>query len=246
MTGHPGRGVARRRRRAFTLVEALLSVFLASLVLVGLFGAFRGTLRRFAQGEDTALGTREAQGLLERTLVVLVSDHGDEFYEHGGLGHGKTLYEEVIRGFAIFWTPAIHPTQVDRPIEGIDVPPTILRLAGVEPPTGVPGRAVLDVAGQVLALPARPRFSALGGTKSVTRGGWKLIRGPRGAEQVFERSEGVERPVASPPSDVVETLRQSLATRFGASPAHSRKATKPGTIDPSTQDALRALGYLDP
>ena len=39
----------------------------------------------------------EAQGLLKNSLVIVTADHGEEFYDHGGIGHGRTAYEEVLR-----------------------------------------------------------------------------------------------------------------------------------------------------
>ena len=43
------------------------------------------------------VGTMSSLNLLERTLFALTSDHGDEFLEHGGLGHGTTVYGELVR-----------------------------------------------------------------------------------------------------------------------------------------------------
>ena len=59
---------------------------------------------------DTFLGKLradlEAWGLAENTVVAITSDHGTEFFEHGGKGHRRTLYDEVIRVPLVLWYPA--------------------------------------------------------------------------------------------------------------------------------------------
>jgi hypothetical protein len=52
------------------------------------------------------LAELERLGLAERTLVVVLADHGDEFFEHGGIGHRRTLHEEVLRVPLIVRAPA--------------------------------------------------------------------------------------------------------------------------------------------
>ena len=49
----------------------------------------------------------EATGLLEETLVVVTSDHGEEFMEHGGVLHGRTHYEELMRVPLILRGPGV-------------------------------------------------------------------------------------------------------------------------------------------
>jgi arylsulfatase A-like enzyme len=71
-------------------------------------------------------------GLAERTLVVVVADHGDEFFEHGGLGHRRTLHEEVVRVPLIVRWPGHVPAgaRIAGAVELADVAPTITALLG--------------------------------------------------------------------------------------------------------------------
>jgi arylsulfatase A-like enzyme len=82
---------------------------------------------------DLLAGIR-SKGLEDRTLVVLVSDHGEEFMEHGGYGHGHTLFDEVIRVPLIFSLPGRLPegVRVARQVRPVDIMPTILDLADVD------------------------------------------------------------------------------------------------------------------
>ncbi len=86
-------------------------------------------------------------GLRDRTLVVLVADHGDEFFEHGNKGHHRTLYDEVLRVPLIFRLPggAGGGKVVAEQVSLVDVMPTILELLKVSPPTGMEGRSLASV-----------------------------------------------------------------------------------------------------
>src|SRR4030095_17102481 len=67
---------------------------------------------------DAAIGhlldALAARGLAERTAVVLTADHGEEFWDHGGLEHGRTLYEEVMRVPLVVVPPGDAPPAVRR------------------------------------------------------------------------------------------------------------------------------------
>jgi arylsulfatase A-like enzyme len=73
-------------------------------------------------------------GLTQRTLVIVVSDHGEEFFEHGGLGHRNTLYEEVTRVPMILRLPGVLPVgaALRGPVSLADVMPTVLEMIGLD------------------------------------------------------------------------------------------------------------------
>jgi arylsulfatase A-like enzyme len=80
-------------------------------------------------------------GLGENTLVVVTSDHGEEFMEHGSVLHGRTYYEEVIRIPLILSGPGLPAgLRLERPpVHLVDVAPTILALTGTEVPAHMDG-----------------------------------------------------------------------------------------------------------
>ncbi|NNL66603.1 MAG: sulfatase-like hydrolase/transferase, partial [Myxococcales bacterium] len=84
-----------------------------------------------------------ALGIYDDTVIVLVSDHGEEFHEHQGWWHGLTLYEEQIHvPLLVKWPEGQRgaPPRVDAPIARlIDVAPTLAALAGAELPSGMQG-----------------------------------------------------------------------------------------------------------
>ncbi|HGY92683.1 MAG TPA: hypothetical protein ENK43_16055 [Planctomycetes bacterium] len=86
---------------------------------------------------DDALGafwqTAEREGLFDNALVIVHADHGEEFFEHGGRYHGTTLYEEVIHVPLFLWKRGLTPRRAARPVELVDLMPTILDIEGLTP-----------------------------------------------------------------------------------------------------------------
>lgn len=104
---------------------------------IGWTDTFVGRLR-----EDLA-----AWGIDDRTVVAITSDHGTEFFEHGGKGHRRTLFDEVLRVPFVLWYPAgLAPGRVDVQTRSIDVGPTLLELADLAPPAAASGQSLLALA----------------------------------------------------------------------------------------------------
>jgi arylsulfatase A-like enzyme len=77
----------------------------------------------------------EEKGLDEKTLIVLTSDHGEEFLEHDGVLHGRTQYQEVLRVPLIFSGPGVpQGLRITEPVSLVDVAPTVTSLLGVSFP----------------------------------------------------------------------------------------------------------------
>lgn len=98
---------------------------------------------------DSELGKLLA-ALLERyppeeVLVVLTSDHGDELFDHGGLLHGYTLYEEQLHAPLVFWWPGhITPRSVGRAVDTLDLHQTLATLVADPASVGTGGTALWD------------------------------------------------------------------------------------------------------
>ena len=86
-----------------------------------------------------------SRGLYDDSVILLTSDHGEEFYDHGGWWHGRTLYEEQLRVPLLVKLPG-NEAGGEREsgfARHIDVGPTLLRLAGTEIPGAMSGAALL-------------------------------------------------------------------------------------------------------
>jgi arylsulfatase A-like enzyme len=78
------------------------------------------------------LATLRARGLLENTIVLVTSDHGEEFAEHGHWSHGYSLHREVLHVPLVVAAPGLGPragTASTHPVSLIDVVPTLVELA---------------------------------------------------------------------------------------------------------------------
>lgn len=111
---------------------------------------------------DDVVGRLVEDLLAERDdlLVVVVADHGEEFLEHGDVGHGHTLYDELLRVPLQFaWSPSLgkalglRPGGVDAQVRLVDVAPTLLELAGLSWPPAAPA---MDGASLLPALRGEP------------------------------------------------------------------------------------------
>ena len=74
----------------------------------------------------------DRSGLMKNTIVILTSDHGDEFLDHGGYWHGFTLYNELIHVPLVFYIPHVGPRVVREKVGTLDIYPTLLDLCGMK------------------------------------------------------------------------------------------------------------------
>ncbi len=131
--------------------------------------------------DETFVGIRsnlEEQGLWENSVVVVLSDHGEEFWDHGGTGHGFTFYEEQLRIPILLKIPG-GPTNlvVDSRVRLVDLMPTILEVLGLPIPTGVQGQTLMPVIeGREKAdRPVFAEASHVGNSAALIFGDHKLV-----------------------------------------------------------------------
>jgi len=93
---------------------------------------YEAELRTFDEEIRVLFDYLDESGLSETTLVAITSDHGEEYNEHGGILHGRTHYQELIRIPWILRGPGVPAgTREELPVHLVDVAPTLLALAGV-------------------------------------------------------------------------------------------------------------------
>jgi arylsulfatase A-like enzyme len=118
----------------------------------------------------------DASGLLANTLVVLFSDHGEGFLEHGLVAHDNSLYEELIHVPVLLRFPddRFAGTRIPDVVQTVDLLPTVLEQVGLSPPAGIDGVSLLEAC-RSGRFPGRPAVSTYRSGFSVTRWPWKLI-----------------------------------------------------------------------
>ncbi len=189
-----------------------------------------------------------AIGFLERSLVIVTSDHGEEFAEHGGLLHRDTLYDELLHVPLILQGIGVPSGRVEpRLVSSVDIAPTILAAAGLVPPAHMAGRDLLTPAAPEEPEPAV--FSQYSDRHySLRTERWKLILSPRARRaELYDlhRDPGETTDLAAEKPQQVHRLRQRLrAWRSGCPELDYVERDRPELSEEAAR-RLRALGYAD-
>jgi arylsulfatase A-like enzyme/Tfp pilus assembly protein PilF len=194
----------------------------------------------------------EQSGQLDRTLVVVVADHGEGLGDHGEAEHGLFLYDTVLRVPWIMRLPARDAAGavVKTQVRTIDVAPTIAAVAGLSLPK-VDGESVVPlVRGGAPREPA-PSYAETfypkwhfgwSELKSMRVGDWKYIDAPT-PELYDMRADAGERrnlvDARGPLANGLSTEMSKVQSGFGS--AATVDAPQP---DPETLARLRSLGYV--
>ncbi len=86
--------------------------------------------------------------VLDNTLIVVISDHGEEFWDHGWTAHGHSVYQELTHCLLVMSCPELFssPRRISEPVQLIDVMPTILDLLGIKAPEPIEGQSLAPLA----------------------------------------------------------------------------------------------------
>jgi choline-sulfatase len=149
----------------------------------------------------------KTMGIYDKSAVIVVSDHGDQFYEHGSVGHGDTVYQELVRIPLMIRAPGVFPAGrvVHADTEVMDVYATLLDLAGLPPGPTVAGTSLVPLARDEVSQSPRAALTVDG---QVSRGikvqRYRMVhRGP-GRIELYDEYEdpreqkdvAAERPIA--------------------------------------------------
>ncbi len=188
---------------------------------------------------------------LDQFLIMVTADHGDEYLEHGDLGHGFNLYEETVK-IPFFVRPpgGGEARRSDRLMSILDVPPTLAALAGITVDDQWQGRAVIGVDGDPLlegrreVLAELDRFKGYSQSAIITER-WKLIwNRSRGSVELYDLlSDPMEgKDTSASATKKSASLFEDL--RWRLSELRQTGVTTTGAVDPDRLEALRMLGYV--
>jgi arylsulfatase A-like enzyme len=195
------------------------------------------------------LASLDAIGFLDNAVVVVTSDHGEEFGEHGGVLHGGKLFEELLRVPLIISGTGIDGGVVEPALVSlVDVAPTLLSLSGLEIPDSMEGQSVFDRPPAQRWLDQRV-FSQYGDALYCVRTPrWKLIQ--RTANQnvkLFDlhRDPRERRNLRARYPDVADELLAELEEWRAGRPRLDLGSRIDVGLSEERVEELRALGYVE-
>ncbi len=170
--------------------------------------AYHGAIANLDHHVNALLAALAQRGVLDQTLVVITSDHGEEFAEHGVYEHGYSLYRAGVHVPLVVVLPGRVPggRRIATPVSLHDLAPTIVELLGMH--TGAPfpgpslaalwteaGRAADSPAGsaglvlsEVKTAPGQPEWfpTSKGDMTAVVHRGVRYIRNGDGSEELYD------------------------------------------------------------
>jgi arylsulfatase A-like enzyme len=223
-----------------------------------------GEVKHMDEHLGRLLDWMKVEGLSEDTVVVVTSDHGEEFREHGGWWHGNRLYDEQIHIPLIVHYPLGRgPTAAVTSdlVRSIDIAPTLVELAGADPGPRWQGVSLLreyELRESLDRIALTETVFEGWATVSVRDRDWKLIRNegarprfePRPpSELYFLRADpGEEHDLATDPAARWAADRkaaQLTALRARACRHAVKREVRERPLTASECEALRSLGYVD-
>jgi len=225
-----------------------------------LIALYDGQIRRSDRSIGKLVSALESCGWLQNTLLLLTSDHGEEFWDHGNYEHGHSLYDEVLRVPLVLVGPGVPAVRVRSRVRHVDVLPTIM--ACVEPGFKTDGLAGASFSRYLKSDRGRRPVFATGTIHgdekySLIKGDNKIILntgyrekkrrliGPHSADAVefydLTRDPLEQKNLRFKEQKKLARLMKEIARLMDVPPAFQpgRKA-----IDKQTEERLKSLGYL--
>ena len=172
--GHEdGRDVANR--------ETNILKYISIMDLAHMMALYDGEIAHTDEEIGKVLELLQDLGLSEKTLVIVLSDHGEAFLEHGKLRHGNSLYEEVLHVPLIMRLPGVIPAgkRVAGNVSHVDLMPTVLGLLHLPSPLQTQGIDLSPVMLGAKPVPERLIYSELtfagSNLRAVRNGNRKLM-----------------------------------------------------------------------
>jgi arylsulfatase A-like enzyme len=196
----------------------------------------------------------EARHVLDDAIVVVTADHGDEFHDHGQVGHGQSLYNELIHVPLIVRYPhQSGSVRVEDTVSLVDVAPTLLDTAGIELPAAFEGNSL-----RTSWFGSSRRATALSeliSSKTATRltpheraivlGERKLIVGVGEEREEYDLArDPAETKRLEEPTPKTQTLLAALRA-FETHLHPDRPAAAATPVSPELRERMRALGYVE-
>lgn len=212
---------------------------------------YRAQVKRTDDAVGEVVAELKRQGIYEEACIVVASDHGDEFLEHGSLGHSPQLYDELIHVPFIVKPPAEYDTvdAIEDLTAYLDIGPTFLDLAGTSAPDEMEGQSFLDALenGKTEREAVISEYANSGKRITSRRTPeWKYILDDyHDREELFDlttdSTEQTDRSTDRP--EVLESFRDAVRERMSHE-EFDTDASFDDDVDEEMRQQLEDLGYL--
>jgi arylsulfatase A-like enzyme/Tfp pilus assembly protein PilF len=197
----------------------------------------------------------EKKGLLEKTLIIIVGDHGESLGEHHESGHGFFIYDATQSVPLIVRIPssAFQGKVIESQVENVDIMPSLLEFLGLPIPKEVQGRSFLPlIAGKsggterlAYSETYYPRYHyGWSELKSLRSAKYKFIQAPRPELYDLVQDPGEQSNIYSSSSEEGKRLERDLRTLQEKMSARGIEDRGPQNLDGDAREKLMALGYI--
>lgn len=178
------------------------------------------------------------------TVTALVSDHGEAFWEHGRLGHGHSMHNELLRILFALHAPGRVPPglRLAELAQTVDVGPTLLDVAGLDP-VADPGLRGVPLLARGLATSLAPRWVL---SESPVQGPQTRAIQTRTIKVIRSGDAAVAYDLLADPGEqqALDLARVPGSAALDSILAATRLASRPAAMHPEQREALEALGYV--
>jgi arylsulfatase A-like enzyme/Tfp pilus assembly protein PilF len=220
----------------------------------GLPGLYDGEIAFMDEQVGRCVDWLETNGLTERTILILVGDHGEGLGSHGEGTHGYFIYDYAVHVPLIVASPfnEMQGVRVRAQVSVVDVFPTLLELARTDPPAKVQGRSLLlpvlrparKTAEHAYSESMSPNlqfgWSAL---HSLRTPRYKYIDAPRAELYDLSQDAGELTNLLASSPDIAHRMKAEL-DRLVAETSRDAPTPQAANLDKETVERLSALGYI--
>lgn len=190
------------------------------------------------------------------TLVIITSDHGEAFLDHGQLMHGDTLFEEEVRIPLVIKFPGGHKnpgkpgTVITQPVSNRNIFATVMDFAGITHKEKIPGKSLMPLISGNLNASPEPIFYELDWNdwgQALRQGKWKFIVSGREEKGYYlfdmKTDPGETRNLFHEFPDQVKAMETTLKQWLDTHPEFKAPKIKI-SLDRHQENKLKTLGYL--
>jgi arylsulfatase A-like enzyme len=206
----------------------------------------------------------EEENLFQKTIIVITSDHGEAFLEHGHIQHTSTVYEELIRVPLILYVPSMKGgVRIDCAVSHVDILPTLFNLMDIQYSKTLQGQSLIPLmeegGGMDRLIYSETHLPNRTLRSCIIKDDWKFIQGNTDASLLFPAPAPYElyhltedamesndlKATHAETAEQFKSVLQKMRTNFRqANELLNKEGKVPQVISEELKEVLRQQGYL--